>query len=118
MEDNGKKWVKVEMADSWNYKELGVGAELIGVFVNKEEHVGKNDSNVYTFELPDGTYKSVWGSTVLDARLKTLKISEEVKIVYLGLKPSEKRKGDSFHDFEVWHRSQEFKEAVDEALKE
>lgn len=107
-------WKKIEIGDSWNYKELGKGAEFIGVFVSKEEHVGENDSNLYTFELPDGTSQSIWGTTVLDTRLKNLKVGEETKIVYLGSIPSEKRKGKSFHNFDVYHRAPEYKKVEEE----
>lgn len=104
------EWKKIEASNSWNYQEVGKGAEFIGLYVGKEEHIGENDSILYTFEIENEEVMNVWGSTLLDMRLKNLKVGEEVKIVYLGLAPSEKRKGKSYHNFEVYHRMPEFKE--------
>ena len=101
-------WKKVEVGNTWNFKEEGEGAEFIGVYVSMDEHVGENDSTVWNFRTAGGNIIGVWGSTVLDVRLKNLEVGEEVKIVYQGLKPSEKRKGKNFHDFEVYHRMPEF----------
>lgn len=109
------EWKKVEVGNSWNYQEAGKGAEFVGLYVGKEEHVGENDSNVYSFEIGGGEMMNVWGSTLLDIRFKNLKVGEEVKIVYLGLAPSEKRKGKSYHNFEVYHRMPEFKEVEEES---
>lgn len=96
-------WKKVEVGSSWNYKELGKGAEFKGIYINKEEHVGENDSCVYSFEV-DNDVMTIWGSTLLDIRFKNLKFGEEVKVVYLGEEPSQKRKGKTYHNFEVYHR--------------
>jgi hypothetical protein len=97
-------WKKVELGNSWDYKAAKKGDEVIGVFLNKEENVGENNSNVYNLESATGELISVWGSTVLDIRLKNVKLGEEVKIVYLGQLESEKRKGKFYHNFDVYHR--------------
>ena len=107
------EWKKVDVGNTWNYKEEGKDAEFIGVYLSKDEHIGENDSIVYNFKTADGDVVGVWGSTVLDVRLKNLEVGEEVKIVYLGLEPSEKRKGKSFHNFSVWHRMPEFVKTSD-----
>lgn len=96
-EDN---WEKMEF-DSWSFEENDT---LIGVFVEKREDVGPNHSNAYEFELKDGNRVTVWGSTVLDTRLKSLVIGEEVKIVYLGKEKSQQRKGAEYKNFDVFHR--------------
>ena len=104
-------WKKVEIGNTWNYKEAGENAEFIGLFTGKEEHVGENDSIVYSFEQSkDNEPVSVWGSTVLDTRMKNVKVGEEVKIVYKGQKDSPNRKGKKYHDFDVFHRPAEFKD--------
>lgn len=109
-------WKKVELGNTWNYKELEKGAEFVGIYVSKDEHVGENDSNVYNFEVKGGEIRGVWGSTLLDTRFKNLKFGEEVKVVYLGLEKSEKRKGANYHNFDVYHRMAEFK-SVEEPKK-
>lgn len=95
------KWVKLDSsAPTWEYTEE---KEFIGVFVEKREHIGPNDSNLYMFENEkDHKLWGVWGSAVLDTRFKNLKVGEEVKIEYKGKTKSEKT-GRSFHDFDVWH---------------
>src|SRR3990167_7229055 len=106
-------WKKVEVGSSWDYKEKGKGAELIGIYRGKEEHVGKNDANVYTFDV-NGEFISVWVATVLDIRLKNLRFGEEVRIVYLGSFPSPNRKGKSYHSFDVYHRMPEMQKVTTE----
>ena len=96
-------WKKVEIGNMWSYKEAKIGDEIIGVYIGKKENVGDNNSNVYTLDC-NGEIKDVWGSTVLDIRMQHIKIGEEVKIVYLGQLESEKRKGKSYHNFDIFHR--------------
>jgi hypothetical protein len=102
-------WKKVVLGNTWDFKAAGKGAEFVGIYLSKDEHVGENDSNVYNFEVKNGEIMGVWGSTILDVRFKNLKFGEEVKIVYLGLEQSEKRKGKTYHNFNVFHREPEFK---------
>jgi len=98
------EWTEVQLGTSWDYKSEKV---LIGVFTGKEDGVGTNNSTIYNIQKEDGTYVSVWGSTVLDIRMKNLIEGEEVKIEYLGDKPSPNRKGKFYHDFKVFHRPME-----------
>lgn len=106
---NTNPWVKVEMGVAWNSTNedgsfrLEEGDELVGVYTGKEEHVGANDANIYSFKTENGPM-SVWGSTVLDTRLKNLVLGEEVKIIYRGKVESQKRKGASYYAYEVFHR--------------
>ena len=106
-------WKKVEVCNTWNYKEAGKGAEFIGIYQSREDHIGENDSTIYTFEV-NGEFIGVWGNAVLDVRFKNLKFGEEVKIVYLGQEKSEKRKGKFYHNFEVYHRMPEMKQVTTE----
>src|SRR3990167_4226184 len=104
-------WKEVIPGNNWNYIEEGKDAEFIGLYRGKEEHVGENDIIVYTFEVK-GDFVQVWGSTLLDIRLKNLQFGEEVKIIYLGKEPSKKRKGKFYHNFQVFHRMPEMKEVT------
>ena len=105
-------WKKVELGETWNLKEAKEGDEMIGVFTGKDENVGENNSTVYRIETINGDIRSVWGSTVLDVRMKNVKEGKEVKIVYKGSKPSPTRKGKSYHDFDVWHREADHTEEM------
>lgn len=103
-------WKKVEMGDTWNPEKEG--DEIVGLFVGKEENVGENNSNLYTLEASDDNRSvSVWGTTVLDVRMKNVKVGEEVKIIFKGWKDSPTRKGKQYKDFEVYHREPVFEEA-------
>lgn len=84
----------------WEYLKEKI---LEGVFIGVKDNVGKHHSNVYTIEMKDGSRKTVWGSTVLDERMKNLVVGEEVKIEYLGDKPTDK--GNPYHDFTVFHKA-------------
>ena len=60
--------------------------ELFGVLIAIENSVGPNNSMMYTFEEGKShEMVNVWGSTVLDSRMKGIRLGQEVKIVYKGL---------------------------------
>jgi hypothetical protein len=93
------------MGEMWDFKSLGAGAELEGLYMGKEENVGPNGSTVHFIEV-NGGQLGVWGNAILDTRLKNLKPDgvEMVKIVYKGKVKSEKTKGREYHDFQVFHK--------------
>lgn len=101
---------KSQNADAWDFK---VKPNFVGKFVSMEENVGPNDSKIYNFELEEldennnPKMAAVWGSTVLDTRMKNVKIGEIVKIDYLGKEKSESRKGSSYNNFDVFHAFEE-----------
>lgn len=105
---NNTGWTKVEIAPTWDFENQ---KEIEGAFVGVEENVGPNNSKMYTLELADGSKVGVWGNAVLDTRFKNLLEGEEVKVEYLGKKESEKVKGRSYHNFEVYHRKPTYTKA-------
>ena len=66
----------------WNYEKDGDFIE--GVLVNKQDHVGANDSWMYTIETLEGV-QSVWGATLLDPRMVAINLGSKIKITYKGL---------------------------------
>ena len=66
----------------WKYDEEEDFVE--GILISKEENVGENKSWMYSIEADDGV-KNVWGSAVLDSRMKFVEVGEKVKITYKGL---------------------------------
>jgi len=110
---NELPWQDASDFNTWDFKELGEDATIQGIYKSKKEHVGENDSTVYTLSV-DGVLTDVWGSTILDIRLSKTEIGEEVRITYLGQKDSEKRKGKTYHDFKVEHRKLPMTEVKDE----
>lgn len=96
------EWEKVEATPSWDFEK---NKELIGVLVGKEENVGRNQSMLYHVERPNGDKVSVWGSTVLDSRLKFVDLGREVKIVFKGRK--EGNAPQPYKDFDIFVKSSE-----------
>jgi len=94
-------WQKIEpetTSDIWDFDK---NPELIGEFVGKQENVGANNSNLYTFKTETGELVSVWGSAVIDTRLKNVQEGDKIKIVYLGETRSQKT-GRTYKDYEIY----------------
>lgn len=93
-------WQKVseQLTPTWDYKKQ---REIEGIYKSKQEKIGPNNSNLYDLETKEGSIVSIWGNTVLDIRLKNCSTGDLIKLVYLGLKKSEKT-GRTFHNFEVY----------------
>ena len=98
-----KDWEKIEKSPTWDYQTGGQNSTIQGVLTSIEKEVGPNLSTLYNIQSEDGSVKAVWGSIVLDARMKNLIIGEEVKIQYLGKVAGTKGKKD-YHSFQVFHR--------------
>lgn len=81
----------------WDFAEE---KELTGRLVSKETNVGPNNSYLYTIKREDGSFVSVWGSTVLDKRFALIEQNSLVKLIYKGRVNNEKS-GRSYHDFSV-----------------
>jgi hypothetical protein len=73
----------------------GVEGELVDVRTN----VGKNNSMMYDLEV-GGKLVSVWGSTVLDVRMRRVKKGDFVRIVFRGLVPATKEHRE-YKNFDV-----------------
>ena len=92
-------WKKIEPGDAWDFDEK---PEMIGIYLGAKNGVGPNKANLYEFKSGDESV-SVWGTSILDARLKNLEKGEEVKIVFLGKEISPKT-GREYRNFDVFHR--------------
>ena len=95
------------MADEWTEAKAGEvfkfekeGDTLIGKLQFKRTDVGKNKSNMYDIQTEDKLV-SVWGTQVLDDKIRLVPIGSEVKIEYLGKKPAENSDRE-YHDFQVF----------------
>lgn len=106
----GDKWQQVGKNPVWDLDTAKSGDKFFGIYIDKEENVGPNNSNLYNFVRyadQDFTQRmgefSVWGTTLLDTRFKNFVRGENVAIVYLGKQSSEQRKGSKYHNFEVYH---------------
>ena len=64
-----------------------------GLLIEVEKNVGENSSVLYTIQQKnDGENVNVWGSAILDSRMKGILCGEEVKIIYKGLGEAKKGK--------------------------
>lgn len=75
--------------DVWTYEKDGDAIE--GVLVEVENDVGSNKSMLYSLEVSPGVFKSIWGSVILDQRMRFVKVGQKVRVTYKGL--SEKKAG-------------------------
>lgn len=75
---------------------------ITGLLRAKVPDIGPNKSTVYIIEK-DGVKLGIWGSTILDHRMRTVQPQDEVMVVYLGkaIAPKSQRE---YHDFKVFTR--------------
>ena len=93
-----KKWVKVELG---NTHDFNVEPEFVGVLTGVENEVGPNKSKLYSFEKQGGEKVSIWGSAVIDSRLKSVAIGSEIKIVSKG-EVENKATGRTYKDYQIF----------------
>lgn len=105
-------WEKIEPEEQedeiWNFEEDML---LEGVLTGVQEGIGPHNSTLYEAKV-DGKKVKFWGSTIIDTRLRNVKIGEEIKIQYKGEKKSAKT-GRKYKDYVVWHRESENNPAED-----
>jgi hypothetical protein len=89
---------KMAMSETWNFDEEEV---CQGVLVSVEHEVGDFKSNMYTLETKEGKRVGVWGSTVIDSRLKNATLGQEIVIWYKG-KVENPKSGRKFKNYEVY----------------
>ncbi len=106
------------MVKNMTFKEIETGVwkpekendEIVGILLSKESGVGKNNSNIYVLEV-DNKPMSVWGSTVLDPKMISVKLGQKIKIVYLG-KGEEKPGRSPAKLFTVWRDDEDDDESL------
>ena len=73
---------------------------LEGVYFKKLEKADKYDRDHYLIRTSSGEEKKVFSSTVLKKRFDKIEIGSNVKIEFMGLKPS--GQGQDYKDFKVY----------------
>ena len=89
--------LNVGLPETWTPEKEGDTVQ--GKYVEKQEGVGENGSTIYVLENEKGKI-SIWDTTVLANKMKEIKLLDEVRIKYLGLKTSPKS-GREYKDFEI-----------------
>lgn len=102
------------MSDGWQkvggendapaWKPENEGDEVSGVFLEVRENVGANKSNIYTLQQADGSRVGVWGSAVIDNRMASIPVGDQVRIVYLGKAPSKTPGRSAYKQFEIYRK--------------
>jgi hypothetical protein len=83
-----EEWVEVGGGGDEQAHDFDLEPTLNGVYVEKREGVGSNNSNIYVIENKQNIRVGMWGSTVIDDRMKKIDIGTEIKVEYIGKKKS------------------------------
>ena len=84
--------------------------EIRGILKAKREPEGKRESMVYGIETSE-KYREIWGSTVLDNKLKKVPLESQVIIEYLGKEPSKQKGRNPYHNVSVKYKAPKMEEA-------
>ncbi len=94
-------WEKIPDLDSF-WCPTGKGDMVQGIYIKKEENVGRNHAEVYT--LKEGEVENkIFGTVGLIKKMEEVPIGYEVGIIYQGEKPSTPPK-KPFKIFDVFKR--------------
>ena len=97
------------MEEDWNKVETEIwvpgnkGDEISGVYLNVQNEVGENKSNLYTLEVKEGKTLAFWGSKVLDGKMSAVKVGQQVKVLFLGKVTPDG--GREYKDYDVFFKS-------------
>lgn len=93
-----------EVVESWDeiFTFGKKGDAIEGILQAKVPEVGPNESTVYVISK-DGVKFGIWGSAVLDKRMRSVQPQDEVMVIYLGeaIAPKSNR---AYHDYKVLTR--------------
>jgi hypothetical protein len=91
-----EEWTKVQ-SEIWNPE---AGDEISGIYLGFQPEVGDNKSNLYKIETSEGKQLDIWGSKVLDGKMVSIKVGQQVKIKFMGkIKPP---KGKEYKSYEIF----------------
>ncbi len=91
---SGNEWQKIEPGV---WKPENKGDSIIGVLISKEPKT-EDSSARYNIENQDGIFL-VWGTTILDDRLRHVQIGQKLKIVFNG--KTKNKRGQDLNLYEV-----------------
>ena len=91
-------WVSTQ-AKIW--KENGAGDAIEGKLIDRRENGGKYGNESYTLENDDGVF-IVFGTTVLEDRMKSIAIDDLIRIVFKGIEKN--KRDENIKIFEVFRK--------------
>jgi hypothetical protein len=100
-ETDEENWEKVE-PKCWRPEKEG--DTISGVFIGKRVDIGEFGSNAYDIQTK-GELLTVFGSKVLDDRMRLVEVGKEVKITFKGKKKGEGKGKKPYNDFDVFTKS-------------
>jgi len=83
-----------------NKHDFKINAELSGVLIEKEPNEEYGGYNYFISKNAEETVK-VFGTKILNNKLRKVEIGDVIKIEYLGIVQSKKKDGNEYHDFKV-----------------
>jgi hypothetical protein len=88
---------EVQSGDVHNFEEE---KQLTGVLIEKREAKGKyGNLRVYDLETGPNTYRTVFGSAILDDKLSKVDVGERIRITYEGKEKA--KSGAEYKNFKV-----------------
>lgn len=81
-------WERVPDPDNESWNPQVIGDEVTGTYLNMDTNVGRNHSNLYIIQKENGELIGVFGTVILDKKMKTVPTGWEVKIIFEGTKAS------------------------------
>ncbi len=94
-------YVKQEDKSSDVMHDFEVNKVIEGILLNIKSNVGPNNSMIYEIETKPEEVVGVWGSFILDNKMKKAEPGDKVKIEYTGKKVSEKTRRP-YRTYDVW----------------
>lgn len=99
MADEFANAVEAGSTSGETWKPESKGDVVFGTYKAHKSNIGANNSEVYIIKEDDKEEDtSVWGSTVLDARMQEVPINSRVQITYLGMAEGKRAQ---YKDFKV-----------------
>lgn len=92
------EWTEIRGGDEFKFENEGDSVE--GELVNVRSDVGENKSMMYDIKTENGL-KAIWGSKILDEKMRVVKLGQKVKIVFKG-KEKAKTGGREYLVYEVF----------------
>lgn len=102
------EWKEIEPVNQIKdepWKPENEGDTLQGIYKDKVENLGENDSTKYVIETESGEVRGVWGSSVIVSQFEQIQIGMEVKLTFLGKEKG--KKGYWYKNFKIETREVE-----------
>lgn len=103
------RWREEAQSDKEAEKTVYIGAVVEGIYEDKRENIGENDSTMYMIRSADGELYSVWTTTILKDKMEKIPMGSEVRIECLGEQKA-KTGGRVYTNFKVMFREAPLKD--------